>query len=600
MTIREYLKQNRLLCDGAFGTYFSQIHPELPIAEKLNFEKPEFVKAVSANYIKGGAKLVRANTFAANRARLQCGWDELTDTIRQAYSLAKEAAAESGGEIFVAGEVGPVIYSKNAISGVTREYETIGRTFIEEGAEIIFFETLSEYDSLLPALKNLKKLKDVFIIAMFSLNRYGYTDTGISAKKILQNLKDFDEIDAAGFNCGIGPQHLYQTMRRLNLNIGKYICAFPNSGYPELVQNRMVFMENSNYYAESMRDIVGLGVDILGGCCGTDPNYIRKMAAKIPMEPALVKSDGESRRGFVSLAGAPKPFFEKEDKSQKIIAVELDPPVGSDTASIMDSANLLKNCGADVITFADSPSGRTRADSILMSVKAAHEVGITVMPHICCRDKNAIAMRSQILGAYMNGIRDFLIITGDPVPRALKNIKNVFNYNSISLMKMVSEMNEEQFGGDRVRFGGAINYHRRNISVEAERVRKKIEAGAEFFLTQPLFADEDIISINYIKNQSKALILCGIMPLVSYKNAQFIQNEITGINVPEAVIARFAPDMTRREGESVGLDIALEVIRNTYDFADGYYFIMPFNRAYLLREILRDIRSKNQQTEISF
>ena len=210
-----------------------------------------------------------------------------------------------------------------------------------------------------------------------------------------------------------------------------------------------------------------------------------------------------------------------------------------------------------------------------------------VMPHICCRDKNAIAMRSQLLGAHINNINNFLVITGDPIPSMVRSsVKSVFNFDSVGLMNIISDMNQDQFADKPVIYGGAINQGRVNFKVELARVKKKIEAGATFFMTQPVFSNEDISRLRQIKEETGARILCGIMPFVSLRNATFMKNEMTGINVTDEILARYSADMTKEEGEETGIQIAREIIAKTEDFVDGYYFSFPFNRVHMLEKIL--------------
>ena len=226
---------------------------------------------------------------------------------------------------------------------------------------------------------------------------------------------------------------------------------------------------------------------------------------------------------------------------------------------------MMKKSGVDVLTFPDSPSGRTRADSILMAEKVSRETGMCVMPHICCRDKNAIAMRSQLLGAHINNINNFLVITGDPIPSMVRSsVKSVFNFDSVGLMNIISDMNQDQFADKPVIYGGAINQGRVNFKVELARVKKKMEAGATFFMTQPVFSDEDISRLRQIKEETGARILCGIMPFVSLRNATFMKNEMTGINVTDEILARYSADMTKEEGEETGIQIAKERTRYEY------------------------------------
>ena len=226
-------------------------------------------------------------------------------------------------------------------------------------------------------------------------------------------------------------------------------------------------------------------------------------------------------------------------EGKKLIAVELAPPFDSDADKLMDAAHYLKEKGVDVLTFPDSPSGRTRADSILIAAKVSRQTGMCVMPHLCCRDKNAIAIRSQLLGAHINGINNFLVITGDPIPQMIRSsVKSVFNFDSVGLMNIIEDMNEDQFKQEPIVYGGAINQGRKRLDIEISRVKKKMEAGAAFFMTQPVFSDEDIKRLSTIKKETGARILCGIMPLVSLKNATFMKNEMAGLDVTDEVLSR--------------------------------------------------------------
>ena len=269
-----------------------------------------------------------------------------------------------------------------------------------------------------------------------------------------------------------------------------------------------------------------------------------------------------------------------------MVAVEIDPPFDANDEKILECVLKLSKCNVDIITMADSPMGRSRVDSVLMSVKIAGETGMQVMPHLCCRDRNLIAMRSVILGAYVNKIRNMLIVTGDPVPSASRNeITSVFDYHSIKLMNFLKEMNEEHFGEDPIYFGGALNQGRGTLENVIKRMRDKISAGAVYFLTQPIYSDEDIDRIRQIKEQVDTKILCGIMPLISWRNANFIKNEVSGIYVPDEIVERYSPDMSKEEAEWMGAKIAGEIIEKLSPFADGYYFMLPFNRVSLMEKI---------------
>ena len=346
-------------------------------------------------------------------------------------------------------------------------------------------------------------------------------------------------------------------------------------------------MENRAYFGEKVKEIANLGIDLVGGCCGTDPKYIQALSERFDFVTRKATTDKKQQEGKQPIKVISKHFYDNKKPGEKIIAVELSPPPDANYESIMDAANSLKKSGVDILTFPDSPSGRMRADAILMGVKVANETKMNVMPHICCRDRNAIAIRSELLGAHINGVKNALIITGDPVPAIVRqNVKSVFNFDSIGIMKIIQEMNADQFKEDPIIYGGALNYNRLNIEVEIKRLQKKIEAGATFFLSQPIFCMEDAEKLRYICSRVNTKVLCGIMPLVSFRNANFIKNEMSDIHVTDEIIELFKPEMTREQGETVGIEIAKKMIEATKDFVDGYYFSIPFNRVYLLERIM--------------
>ncbi len=590
MKIQDYLKHHKLIIDGAMGTYYSRLeNNENAVSEYASLTAPDKILDIHRSYIKAGAGLIRTNTFAANQQVLNVTPKEQAALITASYGLAKRAVKDSKREVYIACDIGPIPELGGRMEeDILEEYHFICDTFLKEKPDIILFETFSDLNyirELVPYIK--AKAPEVFIITNFCLNKNGYTGRGISGRALLEEIAGTQGIDAGGFNCGIGSGHMYQILKKLNFPADKFIAAVPNAGYPEQFQNRMIFMDNEAYFEENMQRIVELGVDIIGGCCGTTPSYIKKITEKIKLL--------DNKRGIrINLSLKTKEhkelraneFFRLFDSGKKVIAVELDPPFDAKEDQTIACAHKLKASGADIITMADSPMGRSRADSILMSIKLMRETGMSVMPHVCCRDKNMIAMRSGLLGAYANGIRNILIVTGDPIPSENRqSTTGVFDYNSVQLMNYVKEMNREHFAEEPIYYGGALNYGRGPVEKVIERMEKKIKAGARYFLTQPVFTDEDLERIKYIKSKVNTKILCGIMPLVSYRNANFIKNEISGINVPDWVIKRYTPEMTKEEAEWTGAAIASEIIEKVNSFADGYYFMLPFNRVSLMDKI---------------
>lgn len=591
MNIREYLKKSKLIADGSFGTYYSQKYKTVDIPEYANITASQRISEIHTEYINSGAKLIRTNTFASNTYSLDCSIEQVKENIKAAYKIAKEAVEQSGKEIFIAGNIGPVpaVFQPD-FEAVEEEYYQIAKTFIDEGADILCFETFTQSEHIMPAIKRIKEECNPFIIVQFCVNQYGYSEAGESAERLVSETAFSKCVDAVGLNCGVGPAHMQQILSKINLNNNCFATAMPNAGYPLLVRNRVKYADNPIYFASKVNGMALLGADIIGGCCGTTPDYIREVAKTVDLTPT-VKSDETSANNENEKPVIKKSFFRNADgtiKDKKLIAVELAPPFGADDKKLLEAAHMLKGLGVDVLTFPDSPSGRTRIDSVLMAQKVKNVTGFEVMPHICCRDKNAIAMRSTFLGASINDINNFLIITGDPIPvMARQVVKSVFNFDSVGLMRIADEMNSEALKDSPLTYGGAINQSRRRIESEIKRVQKKMEAGAEFFLTQPVFTAEDAERLRRVKEETGARILCGIMPLVSRKNALFMKNEISGVNVTDEVIERYPENADREDGENVGVELAKEMIAATRDFADGYYFSFPFNRTYLLKRIIQ-------------
>lgn len=593
MNLREYLKNNRLVADGAFGTYYSEKYGAEELPEAANIQHPDRVIQIHSEYIAAGACYIRTNTYASNSSLLSEDEKKVEENMKAAVNLARTAAKESGvsRQIYIAGDIGPIPDAAGFIkTGKDSEYVRLAACFLEQGVDAVHFETFADYEEIIPAIKYLReKSEDIFISLCFSVNQYGYSASGLSARRLIADAMKL-QVDAVGLNCGVGSGHMAQLIDGIELSLNKFFIALPNAGYPNFTRNQMHFGGAPAYFAGKMAQIAKKGVDIVGGCCGTRPETIERMCKEIDKLPKYEKSlhtDNKvepkhtKRKGFLYDENG-------EIKKKKFIAVELAPPFNADDEKLLESAHALVGMGVDVLTFPDSPSGRTRVDSVLMADKVHRETGMDVMPHICCRDKNAVAMRSLFMGSRINDIYNMLIITGDPLPSMVREtVKPVFNFDSVGLMKIANEMNEEIFVDSPLCYGGAINQGRKNIEVELGRVKKKMAAGAKFFLTQPVFCEEDVNRLRYIKKETGARILCGIMPLISRKNALFMKNEIAGVNVPDELVERYPENGNRRDGEKVGIELAKQMIELTDDFADGYYFEFPFNRTYMLKEILK-------------
>jgi homocysteine S-methyltransferase len=588
MTLHEYMQHNILITDGAMGTYFAtKEQKDNAVSERALSKEPEKIKTIHREYIDAGASLIKTNTFLLNSQALGIDKVECKKLQKIAIKLAKEAIAESSNQVFLAGDIGPISEYSNADEvDIFDEYRQLVDVFLEEGVDAILFETFSDLhylDNLSLYIK--EKSPSTFVIATLTVNKNGYTSTGMSVKKVFSQFAKMQALDACGLNCGIGSGHMYQVVAQAKLPTNKYVMIGPNAGYPEQFNNRMVFMDNANYFGENAKKLAQLGVRILGACCGTTPNYVKQVKDSIKaldlkksLVPIYVNNlslDEVDHNKEINIVK--NEFLQKLGSGKKVVAVELDPPYDADDTNFLACGKKLSELPVDIVTL---------ADSIMMSIKLNHVSHIDVMPHVCCRDRNMVAMRSALLGGYVNDIRNLLLVTGDPLPlESRAKTSNVFDYNSIRLMEFVKEMNEEHFMKDPFVYGGALNYSGTNVDKIIERMQRKIEAGAAYFLTQPIYSDEDIERIGLLRERTKAKILAGVMPFVSFTNANFVKNEFAGIHVPEEVVARYHKEMSREEAELVGAQLGTELAAKLHPVCDGYYFMLPFNRISMMEKI---------------
>lgn len=596
MKIKDYLKNHRLITDGAMGTYYDSIKEKDITVEKANYENPELIKAIYKEYIAAGSRLLRTNTFDI-KSIMDDAQYTVENYIHQTCRIAEEAVKESREEsiitkeepVFIGADIGPIEFDETKSQEETMEdYKKVCDAFLQEKIDTFIFETQTDVDFVEELTAYIKSKSDVYVLVQFCFDKSGYTKTGLSVKSMIAQMETKQSVDAYGFNCGMSSSHLYNAIKDLSFSGNKVISALPNASYSNIVRGKLVYSNNIPYYADKMDKIDDLGVRILGGCCGTTPLYIQKLSEKLQNKKLSKLRVKASNHGEEEIVQEQNPMIEKLNHGEKVIMVELDPPFDDNIDKVMEGAYYLKGKGCDVITISDSPLGRTRMEAAMLSAKIQRETGIPVMPHISCRDRNTISLRGMFLGLNMEGIRNMLIVTGDPVQKT-DHMKQVFEYNSIRLMHYVDKMNEEVFDGHRFVYGGALNYNGVNKEAIAGRMKDKMKAGASFFLTQPIYSDEDIKRIAYLKQETGAKIMAGIMPLVSHRNATFIKNEMPGIFVPDEIIDRYQDGLTREEYEEIAVEISVDVIRKLGNLADGYYFMTPFNRYKLIQRIINAI-----------
>ncbi|WP_244832902.1 bifunctional homocysteine S-methyltransferase/methylenetetrahydrofolate reductase [Clostridium sp. BJN0001] len=591
--IKEYLKNNILLTDGAMGTYYSELTSnDSTYCEFANLNNKNIVRRIHEEYIKSGAKLIRTNTFSANTINLNVSREKLKDIIDSGCTIAKECADKN--DVFIGASIGPIRYEENIETDkdIIDELKFICDCFFDNNINIFIFETLSstKYISEISSYIRKKDNKS-FILTQFAIKPDGYTRDGISFDTIFKTVSEIKNIDAYGLNCGSGPTHLLSILKKYDFK-GKIVSLLPNAGYPEIIHERTVFPNTPEYFAMKMESAKKLGISIVGGCCGTNPSYIEHLNKKI----GDFKKNDFTHSSYTDIQKAKvikkeNSFYKKLMNNEFPIAIELGSPLNPDVEKLMGNAKKLKQSNlVDLITIPDSPMAKMRANSCIIASKIQREIDIDVMPHICCRDKNINAIRSELLGGYIENIRNVLSITGDPISDASRvEVKKVFNLNSFKLIELINSMNNEMFKEDAIKVGGALNLNVKNKEAEYERMLKKIDKGCNFFLTQPIYDDEAIEFLKRIKEKTNVKILSGVMPLVTYKNAVFLNNELPGINIPENFIKRFSPSQSKEESESIGIEIATELGKKLKKISDGLYLVIPFNRVDMILKIIKNI-----------
>lgn len=607
MSLQEYLRERRLITDGAMGTYYEKKYGDADVfPEQENLLHPERIRDIHLEYLHAGARLLRTNTFATNPVFFPEETQRL-ENLRAGYDIAEAAVQkyreETGcaEDIFIAADFGPIgELEEQSAAEVLKDYRQMCDVFLDCGATVFVFESQRD-DKYVKQLADYVKERccDAFVLVQFTFDKSGYTRAGLSVRRINESMAGADaaSIDAYGYNCGVEAGHLLQLLQAQPPYCRKFLSALPNAGYPLSLRGRTIYTENEQYFVKKSVEIAALGVDIIGGCCGTTPGYIRDLAQALEGVERGDKqvisrpphADVQIRQNGLAEESVSDAFLDKLSSGKKPVIVEMDPPFNGDISKVLAGAEKLAQAGADLLTLSDSPMARARMDAGALAAKLIREVGIPVMPHIACRDRNIIGLRGMLMGDYMNDIRQLLIVTGDPVARdARGTISGVFDMNSIRLMEYVTHMNEELYADDPLHFGGALNYHGANPDAIIRRMEKKIEAGCEYFLTQPIYSDEDVERIAYIRDAlgERTKICCGIMPLVSYKNAMFLHNEMAGISIPEEILAKYDPDMSREAAQAVAVEISLGLAGKLSDIADAYYFMTPFNRADLICEII--------------
>jgi len=600
-----------LLADGATGTLLLERAPAATTCvERLNLDAPQLVVRAHRDYIAAGAQLIESNTFASNRLKLAAHElrEHLAEINAAGVRLAREAAA---GQAYVAGSIGPLgalmrpfgLVDHGEASEVFAEHIA---AVTSEAPDLLLLETFGSVDEALLALAAAKRIAGGLpVVVSLSVIEDGKTPGGDPLLTALRRLREAGA-DALGVNCAVGPQGIYDVLAPVISHIDAPMFVMPNAGYPHRIDDRAVYQSSPEYFRRFARDFVALGVNVVGGCCGTTPDHIAAMRVEVlgkSVQPRArsVAAAVEERAPATSertVLPAQRPFtaFERKLGREFVTTVEVSPPRGVDYSHALAGARLLEDAGADAVDISDNPTARLRMSSTALAHLIMRETKLATILHFTCRDRNLLGLQSELLGAGALGVTAILALTGDPsnvgdFPKAT----SVFDVTSVGLTEIVNALNhgKDHAGTDvgpptRFRVGVAVNPLAKDLDGEFKKFDEKLAAGADFAMTQPVY---DIAAIKPFLDRTAALkfpVLVGVLLLRSYRNAEFLHNEVPGMSIPQAIRERMrgAAD-ERAEGIAIAREL-LEELRASAGAAGAY--LIPQDRYEMAAEVLAHAR----------
>jgi homocysteine S-methyltransferase len=599
----ERLEQGPLVADGAMGTLLYQKGVSFDQSfDELNLSRASLIEAVHRDYLVAGAELIETNTFGANAIRLASHGlgDRVRLIARQGVKVARSAREIVGVNAFVAGSIGPLgkplePFGQISVAEAEDCYRASAEGLIEGGCDCIILETFQDLNEILAALRAVRRVTlDVPVIAQMTFGNDGKTLYGHTPTLTVQALKQ-GGASVVGINCGVGPQPTLEVLEELlSAADGTPVSAMPNAGLPQYVEGRFVYLASPDYFGEFAARAVEMGVKIVGGCCGTTPAHVRAMRERLRQKlPAEKLAPGAEVR-VLERAPAPveppaeaaEPTLLRKLREKFVVSVEIDPPRGINTQKVMEGARLIAHRGVDCINIADSPLARIRMSAMALAYQIHnHFPRVEIILHFTTRDRNLMGLQSDLLGAHSLGLRNILCLTGDPPSVGdYPNATAVFDTDAMGLMRIVHRMNAgTDLAGTSIgaatsfAIGCGVNPTADDMDLEFERVKKKLDAGPQFVMTQPVYELECWERfVERLSGLTKIPILIGILPLQSYRHAEFLHNEVPGIHVPEWIRARMHE--AGNEGQKVGVELARELLSECKSMASGVYLMPSFGR----------------------
>src|SRR5262245_53650028 len=603
-----------LLCDGAMGTLLYARGVSLDACfDVLNLNNPRVVQSIHADYIAAGADCIETNTFGANRFKLAVHGRErqVREINRRGVALARDVRESSGRDVFVLGSIGPLGKYLAPLGTVTPDearaaFHEQAEALLEGGVDAFVVETFSDLNEVALAVAAIRAITDVPIIAQMAFTDDGVTFTGRPAAEVARALRALP-VQALGANCSVGSSTLYEVLEQMRPEAGDLpLCIQPNAGLPSRIGERLIYLSSPAYMAEYAGRMIEAGARLVGGCCGTTPAHVAAMrevldrrapsAPRAPIRPVIARAVPIAEAAGLATAHPPTTLQRKLEAGDFVVTVELDPPRGHTVDKLVQGAKLLKERGVEIVDINDGSLGRVRMSVLATALLVRDGTGLDVSMHFTCRDRNLMGIQADLLGAHALDIRNILAMTGDP-PRAgdYTNATAVFDVDGVGLIEVLRRMNEglDATGnsiGEPTAFciGAALNPSAEDVDREVERFHRKVQAGACWVQTQPVY---DLAPLERFLDRaggSPVPVLVGILPLHSFRHAEFLHNEVPGITIPDAVRGRLrdAGDRALRTGIELAQSLVHEVRRR---YA-GAYLMPSFGRFEVVAEVLDAVR----------
>jgi len=609
MGLLESLKTKVLTADGAMGTLLYSYGLDY-CHEEMNVSKPEIIKKIHKEYIDAGADIIQTNTYGANAIKLARYGNEsrVAEFNKAAIQLAKEAVSQGGQ--FILGSIG-------GIRGVRKTDLTLNEIFvaIREQVEVLIegeldgllLETYYDFEELTETIKMIRTLTDMPIVAQVSMHEPGVLQNGLSLNAALQELERLGA-DVVGVNCRLGPYHTIQAFEGVELPENSFMSAYPNASLLDIEEGRVIYESEVDYFARAAVELRDQGVRLIGGCCGTTPKHIKEVKNRLSKLQPVEKKVTKLQEAIQIREPEPRnlePLHEKVKRERSII-VELDTPRHLEIAAFVEGAKTLYDEGADIIMMADNSLASPRISNIAMGSILKLQYGIRTMPHITCRDRNLIGLQSHLMGLNALELHDILAVTGDPTKVGdFPGATSVYDVSSMELISLIKQLNEGiSFSGKTLRkkanfsVAGAFNPNVRVLDRAVSRLEKKIEHGADYFISQPVYSKEKIIEIAEATKHLSAPIYIGIMPLTSFRSAEFLHHEVPGIKLSDEVLERMkaCEGDKAREAEE-GVAIAKELLDTAAQHFNGIYLITPFLRYDMTVQLMQYIKLLDEQNK---